>query len=276
MPRRSIANAGELKIEDKMRIKLIATLFVAAFLTATAPVMTITNGQPDASGHPYVGVAIQFIPSMPGFVNVCSGSALSTTRFLTAAHCFDPALPVLVSYKNAPPFSLATDFTQGTFYPDPDWCPGCGPGLAGADSRDVAVIVLNSSSNPGAFASLPTVGLVDTLPMNTPVEIVGYGVQGFVRGGGKPGQVFLFTRYFAPSLLIQSNDVQSTEFIKLTANPSKGKGGICFGDSGGPDLLGGTDVILAVNSYVTNGNCAGVTYSNRVDLQDILTFISGV
>lgn len=100
-----------------MRIKLIA--FVSAFLAAAAPVMTVTNGQPDGTGHPYVGVAIQFIPSMPGFVTVCSGSALSTTRFLTAAHCFNPNLPVFVSYKPAPPFSLASDFTQGTFSPHP-------------------------------------------------------------------------------------------------------------------------------------------------------------
>ena len=57
-----------------------------------------------------------------------------------------------------------------------------------------------------------------TLPMKTAVDIVGYGVQGFVRG--RPWQIFLFTRYFAPSELIQSNNVHSGEFIKLTANPS--------------------------------------------------------
>lgn len=257
-----------------MRKRLSAVLVIATCLAAAATVGTVTNGEPDGNRHPYVGVAIQFIPDMPGFITVCSGSALSADVFLTAAHCFDPALPVFVSYKSGPPFSLANDFTQGVFHPHPDWCLACSPGLPGFDTHDVAVITLNEPANPGAFAQLPAVGLVDTLPMKTEVDLVGYGVQGFVRGGGPPQQIFLFTRYFAPSLLIQSNNVQSDEFIKLTANPSKGKGGTCFGDSGGPDLLGGTNIVLAVNSYGTNSNCAGVTYSNRVDLPDILEFIN--
>jgi hypothetical protein len=130
--------------------------------------------------------------------------------------------------------------------------------------------------NPGAFAVLPTVGLVDTLPMKTAIDIVGYGVQGFIRGGGPPQQVFTAIRFFAPSELIQSNNKQSDEFIKLTQNPAQGKGGTCFGDSGGPDLLHGTEIVLAVNSYGTNSNCAGVGYSQRIDLQDILTSINGI
>jgi hypothetical protein len=257
-----------------MRRRLIVARLILAVLVAVVPVLAITNGEPDGNRHPYVGVAIQPIPDMPGFVSVCSGSALSATKFLTASHCFDPSRPAFVSYKSGPPFSLRRDFTEGTFYPNPAWCPGCGPGLQGFDSHDVAVIVLNHKSDPGAFVQLPKAGLVDTLPMGTPVDLVGYGVQGFVRGGGQPGQVFLFTRYFAPSQLVQSDNLSSVEFIKLTANPSQGTGGICFGDSGGPDLLGGTRTVLAVNSYVTNGNCAGVTYSNRVDLPDILAFIN--
>jgi Trypsin len=258
-----------------MRIKILGTFAVVAFLTVAAPAMAVTNGQPDGNGHPYVGVMIQFIPGTD-FVSVCSGSALSSTRFLTAAHCADPALPVFVSYKTEPPFSFATDFTQGTFHPDPDWCIGCGHGLPGFDSHDVAVVVLDSPRDPSEFAVLPEANLVDTLAMRTGVDIVGYGVQGFIRGHGKPGQIFLFTRYFAPSLLIQSNNVQSDEFIKLTANPAQGKGGTCFGDSGGPDILSGTNIVLAVNSYVTNGNCAGVTYSQRVDLPEILAFINSI
>jgi hypothetical protein len=85
-----------------------------------------------------------------------------------------------------------------------------------------------------------------------------------------------FTRYFAPRQLVQSHNVLSVEFIRLTANLAQGKSGICFGDSGGPDVLSGTDIVLAVNPYVTNGNCAGVTYSQRVDLPDILAFINSI
>jgi hypothetical protein len=256
-----------------MRLRIVVGLALAVCLAVVAPVSTITNGQTDGNNHPFVGVVIQFIPGTD-LVSVCSGSALSPTRFLTAAHCADPSLPVFVTYKNGPPFTLATDFTQGTFHPDPAWCPGCGHGLPGFDSHDVAVVALDTPSDPGSFAVLPAPNFVDTLPMRTAVDIVGYGVQGFIRGGGRPGQVFLFTRYFAPSLLIQSNDVLSGEFIKLTANPAQGKGGICFGDSGGPNLLG--NIVLAVNSFVTNGNCSGVTYSQRVDLPDILAFINGI
>ena len=43
-----------------------------------------------------------------------------------------------------------------------------------------------------------------------------------------------------------------------------------LGDSGGPDLLGGTNVVLGVNSIVTNINCSGIGYSTRVDNPAVL------
>jgi hypothetical protein len=57
-------------------------------------------------------------------------------------------------------------------------------------------------------------------------------------------------------------------------NPGGGSGGTCFGDSGGPDLLGDTDIVLGVNSYVTNVNCAGVGYSFRIDTPEVLAWIN--
>jgi trypsin len=57
-------------------------------------------------------------------------------------------------------------------------------------------------------------------------------------------------------------------------NPGGGSGGTCFGDSGGPDLLADTDIVLGVNSYVTNVNCAGVGYSFRIDTSAVLAWIN--
>lgn len=250
--------------------RMVLVAVAAVLLASTAPVMTVTNGSPDGSGHPYVGIGLQ--PAPGGGFFVCSGSFISPTRFLTAAHCFDQGAAVLVSPANQPPFPVVT----GVVHNDPDFCFGCGAGLPGADTHDVAVVTLNTPVFLPVYASLPAPGLVDTLPMKTPVDIVGYGVQGFVHGGGPPEQIFTAIRYFAPSELVQSNNRASDEFIKLTANPSQGTGGVCFGDSGGPDVLSGTNIVLAVNSYVTNGNCSGVTYSQRVDLPEILAFINSI
>jgi hypothetical protein len=144
-----------------------------------------------------------------------------------------------------------------------------------AEDVDIPALVTASDKSPCLPPVRRAEGQVDTLAMHTNVDIVGYGVQGFVRGGGQPGQVFLWTRYYAPSQLIDANFEQSGEYIKLTANPSQGTGGTGFGDSGGPDLLGGTDTILAINSYGTNNNGAGVSYSNRIDLSYALQFIGG-
>ena len=252
-----------------MRMSWRVTTSLAAVVLATVPVLTITNGFPDGVQHPYVGIAVQ---NVPGGEIICSGADLSPTKMLTAAHCFDPdpANPVWVVYLSEPPF---TGWLPGTFHPDPAWCATCGSGLQGSDRHDVGVIT-HVASNLGSFAALPPVGFVDTLPNRTPVDLVGYGVQGFTRGGGPPNGIFTAIRFVAPSLLMQTNKLASPEFITLTANPAQGKGGTCFGDSGGPDLLGGTDIVLAVDTFVTNRNCTGVTYSNRVDLSDIQTFIN--
>jgi hypothetical protein len=240
------------------KFSIILTIIVVLSLALAGTALAISNGQPDGNNHPYVGMAIG--PATGGGYWVCSAAAISPTVLVTAAHCFETA-DVEVSFTEGAPRAWVT----GKWYPNPEWCLGCGNGLPGFDSHDVAVIVLDEPVSLPRYAQLPQEGLVDTLPMSTNIDLVGYGVQFNQGGGPRIPYDGAFTRYYAPTLLVASNFVHSDEYIKLTANPAKGKGGTCFGDSGGPDLLGGTDIILAVNSYVTNGNCAGVTYSNRLD-----------
>jgi secreted trypsin-like serine protease len=54
--------------------------------------------------------------------------------------------------------------------------------------------------------------------------------------------------------------------LQATSNPGGGRGGSCFGDSGGPVFLGGakSNLIVSVNSFVHSW-CAGNNFSYRVD-----------
>jgi hypothetical protein len=272
-------------MRSKSFLKVTAvTLVLVTALVMALPALAITNGQPDGDNHPYVGLAVFDTLRADGSIRPshrCSASLLTPTLVLTAGHCTDGTVAARVWFDEVVqgnpeyPFSGATSY-DGTPYTNPGFCIGCGNGLPGFAIRDVGVIVLSEPvpvSDVGEYASLPAAGLVDTLPNKTPVDLVGYGVQEQFHGGGPPIWTGLRVRLYAPSELVSGEFVHSSEFIRLALNPGGGSGGTCFGDSGGPDLLGGTDTVLAVNSYVTNSNCSGVGYSSRVDIQEVLDWI---
>jgi len=81
-------------------------------------------------------------------------------------------------------------------------------------------------------------------------------------------------RMQAYAQIISSKDAISDKYLKISANPGQGKGGTCFGDSGGPALLAGTDTILAVTAFGTNYNCAGIGYYSRVDIPEAQKWIA--
>lgn len=274
------------------KVTLAVVLTLALLLSLVGMASAITNGQTDGNNHPYIGLLVfDDAPGHPAWR--CSGALIAPNVVLTAGHCTDGAVAgrvwfdTDVTYAHFP-FPLypyggpGSGAVEGTPYTFTEFCTGCGNGLPQFAHGDVGILVLDEPVDVGGFAKLPTAGLVDTLKNKTGIDFVGYGVQFQAQIPGnllpQPPPFNRWTgpriRMYAPSELVSGKFVHSDEFMRLALNPGGGSGGTCFGDSGGPDLLGGTSTVLAVNSYVTNVNCSGVGYSFRVDTPKVLEWIN--
>jgi hypothetical protein len=280
----------------KLTFVLVLVLIMAFGLASVA--YAITNGQPDGDDHPYVGLLVFDVELEDGSIVPawrCSGALIAPDVVLTAGHCTDGAVAARVWFneklQDEDGNFLVPDYpwggvvaVEGTPYTNPKYDSdenpyGGGNGLPAFSYRDVGVVVLDKKVKKkvvDSYAVLPDAGLIDTLENKTGVDFVGYGVTRQDGVGIPPYYRWtgLRNRLYAASELVSGEFVHSAEYMRLALNPGGGSGGLCFGDSGGPDLLGGTDTVLAINSYVTNANCSGVGYSSRVDIPEILTWIN--
>lgn len=252
-----------------MRKLLVLVAALAALVLSAGPAQAVLYGQPDNNEHPYVGV-IRFFDEEGNYLWRCTGTLISPTVVLTAGHCTYGTASAEAWFTETAPSTaevLSGNYTRGITgdtYTHPDY----DDFATFPNTSDVGIVVLDRRVNLSEYASLPTVGLVETLYRHEQFTIVGYGVQDV-----QPVQVAEVRRLQATVQLIGLSSSYSQGFnLQLSSNPGQPhEGGLCFGDSGGSVLYGTT--ILAVNSFVINNNCAGSGFSYRIDQPQILSWI---
>lgn len=248
---------------------------VALFAVSFGSVMAITDGGVPDSGNQYPHVALMVATDANGGGWRCSGTFISSTVYLTAGHCTFGAVSVQIWLDQDVESGI-----PGNGYPNTGDLSGTPYTITGYDDaafflRDVGVVVLDEGQTfSGPYGVLPQAGQLDVLAtrrgqQNTTFDAVGYGLQ-------RINPVFVEAervRYVAHPRLIQINTPGFTGDFSLLLSNNASTGGTCFGDSGGPNFLGGTNVVAAVTSFGINGNCAGTGGVFRLDKQDIIDWI---
>ena len=235
----------------------------------------ITYGAVDGNAHPAVVLIVMDVAGQPTFR--CSGTLIAPKVVLTAGHCAgEPG-----------EFSGVRIFTESDVQDGNNTYPFAGgPNSVEATAwhahplftesafflHDVGVVLLSKAVklSAGQYGKLPTRDELDALKpsSSTLFTAVGYGVQRINPAFIEAEKI----RMFAEPHLIQIDGGIVGDFSLLLSN-NAATGGTCFGDSGGPNYLGSSNVIAGVTSFGLNGTCGGTGGVFRLDRKNVLDFV---
>jgi len=235
------------------RIVLALAACSALLLAVAAPASAITNGTADGSDHPEVGALVSPTQYSDGTWTYCSGTLIAARVFLTAAHCADEGGPAIVTFSTH--YQAGDRVYTGTFHVDPAY-----PGPSSAP-HDVAVVVFDEAVSGITPARLPAAGALERLPKDQPITSVGYGAN-TVTSGKTGGHDYLYDDVRRET--VGTVNTVTTAWLKASMNPSLGNGGTCFGDSGGPNFLGTTNIVAAT-TITGDSVCRATNVDYRMD-----------
>jgi hypothetical protein len=245
--------------------RLAAPLLVLMCANAHA----ITFGQADGSKHPEVGALVDYDSKGTAYA-FCTGTLISPTVMLTAAHCNPGVEQVKVTFESQ--VQNAALMYMGHYIANPDYR------KSQDDPHDIAVIVFDQAIPGIVPAKLPTLGLFDTLKNNglmdgTHYTAVGYGGQERnFDGNGKPVIAYEDRREWAVSAF----GAMTQAWLRLSQNNAIGNGGTCYGDSGGPNFIGSADgetAVLAGTTITGDMQCVQSNVIYRLDTESARGFM---
>ncbi len=117
-------------------------------------------------------------------------------------------------------------------------------------------------------ARLPKLGSLDGLKVGDTITAVGYGAQSVTMGKGGATFHYADIRYVATG----SVNAMNPAWIRASMNPSTGDGGTCYGDSGGPNFLGNTDLIGGI-TITGDFVCRATNVDYRLDAASAQAFL---
>lgn len=269
-------------------IGIITALILAVVFFMPTRTKAITYGFVDSNNtYRNVGAFIVKSPTTGQIFPICSGTMITSNAFLTASHCTafytqelaPRGFTVYVSLDKSIPFgdlttNATTLFAVAHVVTNPNY------NQRQSDPGDIGVLILQSNVLGVTPATLPECGLLDELAAQNGLKgavftAVGYGVQNRVVGGGVPYFQDLnpIPRMFAFS----SFNALNRGYIRLSQNPSKGDGGTCFGDSGGPDFLNvnGQQTLAAI-TITGDSVCRATNVDYRTDTASAQIFFAYV
>jgi hypothetical protein len=237
----------------------------------------IVNGTPTGSGsYASVGALLFDIDGngkLDGDDEFCTGSLITPTVFLTAAHCVvtqytPPGSQFYVSfapdlYAKGIKVIAATSYVRDPLY-----------GHDQAKLHDLALVFLPAGATKGLTPlRLPPAGYLDRLSAQgalskTLFVNVGYGVA--ATRTGIPGFPYDGVRKSSKSEFM---GLQPTWLGLLMNSNATGLGGDCYGDSGGPKFLDGNPNMALATVTTGDYNCRATTWDWRLDTPEARGFL---
>ena len=235
-------------------LRCIARLWVLAVVMAVPALLmppgagAIIGGSADgAIGHPNVGFILA-VDQAGRLADACTGTLISSTAVLTAAHCLADGERYFVSFD--PTVDLTTK--GNTFLPT--------AGFRKNDQYDVGVLRLAQATTIEP-AELPDLGVLDQDRKGTAFTHVGYGMD------SPPSQTpYDYTHFTRRTLMSSLTKVTGTQLS--TRSPD---GSLCKGDSGGP-VFSGDGAVVALGNYA-NAHCQGQNSGPRLDIEPVRSFL---